>query len=67
MTNLSKPQERMITSAEVCRILRCSRTTLWRRMNTGAISYHKYGNKLLFKMTDVIDFINQNYVSDEYR
>ena len=48
-----------------CRILKRSKTTLWRLRKQGIIPFHKYGGRILYKIDDIEDFINENYISND--
>ena len=53
--------EKLYTQKEAKQILRRSDTTMWRLRKNGLLTYHKYGNKILYKKSDLDNFINENY------
>ncbi|HBW10184.1 MAG TPA: hypothetical protein DEF44_19200 [Pseudomonas sp.] len=52
------PHEIFLTSAELCQLLRCSSTTLWRmRQNPGFPQPRHFGRRLLWLRRDVEHFL----------
>lgn len=52
------PHEIFLTSAELCQLLRCSSTTLWRmRQNPGFPQPRHFGRRLLWVRRDVENFL----------
>ncbi len=51
-----------LNTSEVCKLIKVSHVTLWRWRKNGVIPFIKYGRKVLYKLSDVEAFINQNYI-----
>lgn len=48
-----KPEERLLTSAETCKFLRCSKPTLHRMKKSGTIPFVRIGSNIRYKQTDL--------------
>ncbi|MDN5305554.1 MAG: Helix-turn-helix domain [Bacteroidota bacterium] len=46
-------EEKLLTSEEVCKILRCSRPTLHRWKRAGLIDFVRIGKNIRYKQTDL--------------
>ena len=51
------PHEIFLTSAELCQLLRCSSTTLWRMRQNPVFRNHATGRRLLWLRRDVEHFL----------
>ena len=54
------PEKELITSAEVCKLLKVSRITVYRMANRGDIPCYRNGKTLLFYKDDVMNWINSS-------
>ena len=59
--NPSPIQERYLTNAEVCDLLKVSRRTLQRYRDEGRIAFSQVGATLRYKAADVERFLHDNY------
>jgi excisionase family DNA binding protein len=48
-----KPEERLLTSAETCKFLRCSKPTLHRWKMAGIVPFVRLGSNIRYKQTDL--------------
>lgn len=48
-----QPQERLLTSAETCAFLRCSKPTLHRMKKNGTIPFIRFGKNIRYKQSDL--------------
>jgi excisionase family DNA binding protein len=53
------PIERQYTTQEICRILRCSTSTLWRLRRDGLIGFRRVGNRPMFLESHIEDYQQQ--------
>ena len=59
--NPSPIQERYLTNAEVCDLLKVSRRTLQRYRDEGRIAFSQVGATIRYKAADVERFLHDNY------
>ena len=59
--NPSPTQERYLTNAEVCDLLKVSRRTLHRYRDEGRIAFSQVGATIRYKAADVERFLHDNY------
>lgn len=59
--NPSPIQERYLTNAEVCDLLKVSRRTLQRYRDEGRIAFSQVGATIRYKAADVERFLRDNY------
>lgn len=59
--NPSPTQERYLTNAEVCDLLKVSRRTLQRYRDEGRIAFSQVGATIRYKAADVERFLHDNY------
>lgn len=59
--NPSPTQERYLTNAEVCDLLKVSRPTLQRYRDEGRIAFSQVGATIRYKAADVERFLHDNY------
>ena len=59
--NPSPTQERYLTNAEVCDLLKVSRRTLQRNRDEGRIAFSQVGATIRYKAADVERFLHDNY------
>ena len=59
--NPSPTQERYLTNAEVCDLLKVSRRTLQRYRDEGRIAFSQVGATIRYKAADVERFLHENY------
>jgi len=57
----SPKQERYLTNAEVCDLLKVSRRTLQRYRDEGRIAFSQVGATIRYKAADVEQFLRDNY------
>ena len=50
------------TIAEVCEVLRCSRTTFYHLRKNGKIKVTQYGDKVLVTQDDLTEFIKESKI-----
>ncbi len=50
------PFEQQYTIEETCKILRCSKTTLWRLRRDGLIGFRRVGNRPMFLESHIEDY-----------
>jgi excisionase family DNA binding protein len=48
-----KPEERLLTTAEACEFLRCSKPTLHRWKKAGIIPFVRIGSNIRYKQSDL--------------
>lgn len=53
-----------ITVEEAKNILHISEVSQWRLRKKGLLPYIKYGKKVLYKKSDLLDFLNDNYFNE---
>jgi len=53
--------ERFLTDKEVSEVLKVSRRTLQDYRNQGRISYIQLGGKMLYRESDLVRLLNENY------
>lgn len=53
-------QPEVLTSKEVCELLKISAVTLWRERRAGRITYRRVSSKIIFLRSDVIAYLDQN-------
>ncbi|MBK8483151.1 MAG: helix-turn-helix domain-containing protein [Saprospiraceae bacterium] len=53
----------LVNLPDLARILCCSRSTMYRIVRDQRISYIKRGRVLLFRETDIEEFLNKNRIS----
>lgn len=54
--------DEFLSSSDVCTYLKISRRTLARITGSGELSFTKVGRKLLFKLSDIEDYLESKYV-----
>lgn len=54
----------LLDETEAGRYLKRSRISLWRMRRDGVLPYSKYGGRVLYKKSDLDDFIDRNYISN---
>ena len=59
----SKLKEEWLNSEETQKMLKISSRTLLRYRVSGKLKFSKHGRFIRFKKSDVLDFINNNFVS----
>jgi len=56
--------EKMLTAAELCKYLGITRQTLFKYRKSGLLPYYKIsGNRVMFKVSDVQNFLEQGRIS----
>jgi hypothetical protein len=50
-----------LTNHEVSKLLDCSMRSLQNYRDSGELAFYKYGNKLLYKMSDIESFLSKKY------
>jgi excisionase family DNA binding protein len=52
-------QPDILTSKEVCELLKISPVTLWRERRAGRITYRKVSSKVIFLRDDVLEYLER--------
>ncbi len=52
----------LLSVSETAEYLRLKATTIYHYVNKKKLSYYKLGNRVLFKVEDLDDFLHQNYI-----
>ena len=60
--NPTKIQEEFLNRKEVCNLLNCCATSLWKYQRNKLIPYYRIGNKILFKKSEVLDAISSGHL-----
>lgn len=53
----------LLNQEEASEYLNRSAATLWRMRKRGTLAFIKYGNKILYKLSDLNEFLEDNYIS----
>jgi hypothetical protein len=59
-----RTDDALLTRQECISFLRCSSTSLYYHMKNGGLNYYRLGKTLLFKKSDLIDYITVNNRKD---
>jgi len=57
--------DNLVEESEAAAILKRSKTSMWRLRKDGMIPYHRYGKKVMYRQSDLNDFINKNLITNE--
>lgn len=54
-----------LSGEEVCKLLHISKRTLQQYRDDNILPYIKIGGKIIYKETDLLDILEQNYISNK--
>ncbi len=60
--NLELEQLDLLTTKEVCQILRINRYTLYKLVEEGKLPSYRFSNKYMFDKKEVIDFLKKHHL-----